>query len=211
MTYVHMNSVCSECQLRYHNCRRCDPVDDGRCATCRFLDNGHVTAPSRISDEATRFWSHVEKTDDCWNWTGRPSKQGYGRLWTRVDDDGRRQIKQAHRWAYETLVGPIPEGLVIDHLCRNRLCVNPEHLEPVTDLENLMRGETLVALNSAKTHCHRGHEFTEENTYVRVREGRPRRGCRACHRIEERNRQRRLRAEKLLDDVPQDSWPGHDR
>jgi len=108
----------------------------------------------------------------CWLWTRSVSTGGYGRF----PLDGRTQ--SAHRVAYEMLVGPIPEGLQLDHLCRNPRCVHPDHLEPVTCRENLLRGETLQAHNAAKTHCLRGHEFAGENVYVSG----GRRHCRACRR-----------------------------
>ena len=88
----------------------------------------------------------VEDEDGCWRWTG-PTAGGYGRV----------QI-YAHRWMYEREVGPIPDGLQIDHLCRNPLCVNPEHLEPVTHAENQRR-------KSERPVCGKGHVFTEETTY----------------------------------------------
>ncbi|KAB2977369.1 HNH endonuclease [Streptomyces sp. SS1-1] len=90
---------------------------------------------------------------------------------------GRYQM--AHRVAYQEIVGPIPEGLQLDHLCRVRHCVNPAHLEPVTSRENTLRGENLVAINAAKTHCKRGHLFDAANTY-RWRNSRI---CRECRRL----------------------------
>jgi hypothetical protein len=80
----------------------------------------------------------------------------------------------AHRLAYQLLVGPIPEGLVIDHLCRNPPCQNPAHMECVTHRENTLRGASPHAMNARKTHCKRGHEFTFQNTYVDAK------GCRSC-------------------------------
>lgn len=98
----------------------------------------------------------IEKTDTCWNWLGW-SKSGYGGL----SKDGKRH--RAHRYIYELLVGKIPEGLEIDHLCRNKKCVNPEHLEPVTHSENMRRTK---GFRKRKTHCVKGHEFTKENTRI---------------------------------------------
>ncbi len=115
-----------------------------------------------------RFWQRVEKSDDCWIWAGHIGTNGYG----RVTVAGVPAL--AHRVAYELLVGPIPPGLHIDHLCRNRRCVNPVHLEPVTPQENQRRGLMLI------THCPSGHEYTAENSVVR--RGRARRECRQCNR-----------------------------
>jgi hypothetical protein len=113
-----------------------------------------------------RFWSHVDKTDSCWLWTGRLEKLGYARV--RVDGEQ----TYAHRYSYEVHHGPIPEGLTIDHLCRIRHCVNPDHLEAVTLVENLRRSPTQVtAVNARKRRCIRGHEFS----------GRDSRGWRICH------------------------------
>jgi hypothetical protein len=118
----------------------------------------------------------VDKTQDCWNWTGALDN-GYGRF-----QGGPRgsKVHRAHRLAYELLVGPIPEGLVLDHLCRNRRCVNPDHLEPVTNRINVLRGEGWAASRARQTHCIHGHEFTPANTYVDPKRGT--RGCRECRR-----------------------------
>lgn len=110
----------------------------------------------------------------CWVWLGGQGKQGYGQLrWRGSSSMG------AHRVAYEELRGPVPNGLHLDHLCRNRLCVNPDHLEPVTPVVNILRGFGAHAQNARKTHCKRGHEFTPENTYLIAGGGR---ACRACWR-----------------------------
>jgi len=110
--------------------------------------------------------------DGCWQWTGATNKGGYGSLrW-----EGR--FPYAHRVVYELLVGPIPKGMQLDHLCRNRACVRPDHLEPVTCRENVLRGDGIAANNARKTHCPQGHEYTEENTYV----NHGRRFCRMCGR-----------------------------
>jgi hypothetical protein len=127
-----------------------------------------------------RLWSRVTKTETCWLWMGNTS-WGYG----GISVEGKH--KKVHRVSYEILVGPIPEGLVLDHLCRVKSCVNPEHLEPVTQRENVLRGEGRTADNASRTHCKYGHPYSGENLYVRP--SRPtERECRAC--IKESNEQR---------------------
>jgi hypothetical protein len=111
----------------------------------------------------------------CWEWNLRLDKKGYGR--TKLQGH-RDQLFQAHRVMYELLIGPIPDGLQLDHLCRVRHCVNPIHLEPVTSAENSRRGEWW-----GKPRCAQGHEFTPENTYWTSRHTR---FCRECKRIYER-------------------------
>jgi hypothetical protein len=129
---------------------------------------------------ADRFWPNVDQTADCWLWRGAVGYDGYG----RTSDLQRRMM--AHRVAYEMLVGPIPAGLVLDHLCRVRHCVNPAHLEPVTQRENIRRGAGLAARNASKTHCPRNHPYDEANTAYRQGY----RHCRACER--DRGARRRL-------------------
>lgn len=119
----------------------------------------------------------VRGPNDCIVYTGALSVGGYGKI--RVDG----KHKYAHRVVYEELVGPIPEGLQIDHLCRVRACCNHLHLEAVTQRENIMRGVGPTAVNATKTHCAHGHEFSPENTRL-DRLGR--RQCLLCNR--ERNR-----------------------
>lgn len=120
-------------------------------------------------DDEARFWTKAAHSDGCRLWTGPLTRDGYGRFQV----DGRLVL--AHRWAYEHWVGPIPEGLEIDHLCRVRNCVWPEHLEPVTHLENVRRG----VRPPLKTHCPQGHEYAGDNLYVNPAGYRE---CRTCSR-----------------------------
>jgi len=137
-----------------------------------------------MSNRIQRFWERVDASggeDSCWLWIGYIDSKGYGGL------GGRR----AHRIAYELLVGPIPHGLQLDHLCRVTSCINPRHLEPVTNAENARRAR------AARTHCKRGHEFTPENTYYSPK--RPTvRQCRACSKEQGRELYRRRHAPQLV-------------
>lgn len=129
-----------------------------------------------------RFWRKVDRSAGgagCWVWTACLNSYGYGQFAATG-----RQV-QAHRFSYELLIGAIPHGLDIDHLCRNRACVNPAHLEPVTRRVNLLRGETIVAECAAKTECPVGHVYDDANTRI---DRRGARRCRACHREREMRR-----------------------
>lgn len=132
--------------------------------------------PGRKAEPVSvRFWRKVDKRPDgCWIWTGAIHRSGYA---TFTDGSNSTQrTKWVHRLAYELLVGEIPAGLVLDHLCRVPLCVNPEHLEPVTQRENMLRS-ALIGGKAAQTHCLRGHEFTPENTW---RNKNNQRWCKTC-------------------------------
>lgn len=110
--------------------------------------------------------------DACWWWTGDKTSDGYGRIWK----DGK--TRYVHRVLYEHFRGEIPPNVQIDHLCRNRACGNPSHMELVTSRENTLRGEGPTSQNAQKTHCVNGHEYTPENT--RYYKGG--RYCRTCQR-----------------------------
>ncbi|WP_119581062.1 HNH endonuclease signature motif containing protein [Streptomyces europaeiscabiei] len=138
-----------------------------------------------MTTAADRFWAKVNKEGPisvrrgapgrCWTWTGGADQNGYGRFW-----DGTRKVI-THRWSYEQGRGPIPLGLVLDHLCRRPACVRPDHLQAVTQAENVRRGLSGLR-NASKTHCPAGHAYSDANT--RTRNGR--RECRPCIRARER-------------------------
>lgn len=110
----------------------------------------------------------------CWEWRKSINKAGYGESW---DPNARKRVI-AHRFSWQIFNGPIPEGLTIDHLCRNRKCVNPDHLEPVTNKENILRGTGPAAMNARMTHCPKGHPLNGANLMSRC-DGRRR--CRTCY------------------------------
>lgn len=113
--------------------------------------------------------------NECWQWQGTLVTQGYGYI---TDDHG--WYARAHRWSYEHFVGPIPAGLVLDHLCRNRGCVNPDHVEPTTHAININRGETRAASRKRRQkYCKRGHDLALTAKYVPSKQSRQ---CMACMR-----------------------------
>jgi len=131
---------------------------------------GHGHSPNATPLE--RFVAYLDFPDcGCWIWTGT-LVSGYGQF--KVE----RVRWKAHRWSYTALVGPIPDGLQIDHLCRTPACVNPDHLEPVTPRINTLRGESIQARNALKTHCDHGHPLSGDNLVVYGKM----RACRTCRR-----------------------------
>jgi hypothetical protein len=124
-----------------------------------------------------RFWASVKKMPNgCWEWQGYVDPAGYGQIFLGKNIPHISVNEFVHRYAYELLKGPIPEGLTIDHLCRNRRCVCPDHLEAVTFHENLFRGDNIAVVYSRRTHCKHGHEYTPENTRIY----REHRRCKKC-------------------------------
>ena len=129
-----------------------------------------MTESTALVELERRFDQYVDATGDCWLWLGALDRDGYGQV--SVSSRTRR----AHRWVWTVLVGEIPKGLVIDHLCRVKSCVNPDHMEPVTRAENVMRGYGPPAKHARQSHCNRGHPLSGDNLY----QARGRRYCRAC-------------------------------
>lgn len=123
-----------------------------------------------------RFWDKVRvELTGCWTWQAYVTASGYGQFYPT-----KNQPRRAHRVAYEVLVGPIPDGLQLDHLCRVRACCNPEHLEPVTHRVNTLRGVGFAARHAAATECPKGHPYSGSNLRIRPS---GRRACRECERI----------------------------
>lgn len=140
-----------------------------------------------------RFWAKVDATGDCWIWNGYTNQNGYGRF----SVDGRMIV--AHRVAYTALVGAVPDGLCLDHLCRVRHCVNPDHLDPVLGQVNSRRGYGLPAKNARKTKCPAGHLYSTENTIVTKKGSRR---CRLClTSVAKRRYQREISTPESLEAV----------
>lgn len=183
---------CAKCRYDFTNKSRANPttVTCGECGVQRTLKHptkaGRMCRPcaakigSKAAIEANtrpaaqRFMQYVREVESgCWEWVGTLQRNGYSSFYYRG------KIVRGHRWSYEHFTAPIPQGKEIDHLCRNRKCVNPAHLEPVTSKENARR--------AMRTHCVNGHAFTPENIYMH--DGK--RHCRECRRIRGREYHRR--------------------
>jgi hypothetical protein len=132
--------------------------------------------PMLTPEQASKFWSRVDASGDCWEWTGSKLPTGYGRFSLR-----KSHAPYAHRVVWHVLIGPLDPDTEIDHRCFNTSCVNPDHLEPVTRIENLRRARWSGGkMRAARTHCPKGHPYDEENTsWTRDR----RRQCKACGRL----------------------------
>lgn len=122
----------------------------------------------------------IDASTGCWNWTAATSSHGYSNFWNGA------AYESGHKFSYRHHKGEVPKGLHIDHLCRNRVCVNPDHLEAVTQRVNTLRGDTVARHNSVKTHCPRGHEYNETNTHI------DRTGARHCRPCGKRRRAERV-------------------
>lgn len=133
-----------------------------------------------------RFWGYVRKTDGCWEWTSADNGSGYCTFWT---GEAKRYV---HRISYEMARGPIPHGHELDHTCRNRRCVNPDHLEPVTHQVNLLRGDTVNARYARRTACNYGHPLSGSNLHIKVDGSR---SCRTCGRERAASRRAKLQCQ----------------
>jgi hypothetical protein len=144
--------------------------------------------PTLTPKQEERFWSRVDvpyQPSCCWEWNDALTPKGYGRFY--IGDDS----YQAHRVAYALLIGQPDPNLTLDHLCRNRKCINPDHTEEVTNKQNILRGYTPIAQNKRKTACPKGHPLTPDNVYLRADGSRR---CRICTCAYVCKRQREARA-----------------
>ncbi len=159
----------------------------------------------RGATEEERFWSKVDAEGDCWIWIGAIGNHGYGVFCETGARSGQRKTRTAHRYAYEALVGPIPDGMTLDHLCRTRPCLNPDHLEICSLSENVRRAQAGRAKlrpkpqkvrkeRQPRTHCRQGHPFSGDNLYVVP--GRGQRTCRTCKAANGRERYLATKAAK---------------
>ena len=165
------SKVCAKCGIERHLLH--PELARGVCRSCAQKSATTAATVANRSSTVEKFEKNIDRTSSgCWEWTGYAYANGYG----SITHNGRQVL--VHRWAYEHFTGPLVNGMQIDHLCRNRKCANPEHLEQVTPRENTRR--------AMRTKCINGHEFTEENTWM----CQGKRYCRTCRRT--RNKARRV-------------------
>lgn len=163
----------------------------------RLADRGRYPTP--VLERLRAAYVEDEETG-CWVWQLSTNGRGYGRLWIGSRVDGTRRHVNAHRFAYELMVGPVPDGLHLDHLCRNRSCINPDHLEPVTQRENVLRGDAPAAHQARQVECKAGHPLSGDNLYV----NKGKRYCRECNKRRSAEYRRRKSA---LEDYTQTTPP----
>lgn len=147
----------------------------------RLVRNGdpmRVRDPLRLAPIEEKFWSRVDFREECWLWTGSKNNIGYGMFQSTPG------INVAHRWSWAYFGNCLPKGLELDHLCRNRACVRPDHLEPVSHRENVLRGVGPSANHAQKTECPRGHKYDHVSYGKRTT-----RRCRTCDRVSWHRRQ----------------------
>lgn len=168
------------------------PISLSVCGRYLFMGTRHRVIIPVIVRFSTKF--KINKSTGCWEWTGAKNEKGYGTIW---GGPGSKIPLKAHRLAYEFFNGAIPEGLEIDHVCKNRACVNPSHLEAVDHRTNILRGTGPQALNAKKTHCPYGHPYIPENMYTPIVDGRPVRQCKTCVRKRQLEAYHRKRQVKL--------------
>jgi ribosomal protein L24E len=176
-------------EKKCENCGKVFAVINSRSKIARFCSRKckyEIFSSERSIPTFDRWASKIVRTESgCWEWAGSVDGGGYGHLKVGRRGKTKKTIK-THRFAFEEFRYPVPMGLELDHLCRNRRCSNPFHLEPVTRRENVLRGTGMGARHAAKTHCDGGHELTPENSYSPP--GRPHwRQCRICRRKYARN------------------------